>query len=93
MKHAIAALFLLFASSANALVLNGGIRDQLGEGKFILLDPAERFAVGADTFDTDHLYAFNEDQNIVLEHSIRVDIGGVGGVIEAGRTVASTERS
>lgn len=89
-RNLIAALFLtLIATTAQALVLGGGIRDQSGHGEFVILDPSERFAVGADTFDTDHLYAFNEDQNITLEHSIRVDIGGEQGVIEAGQTIAS----
>ncbi|MEL7114793.1 MAG: hypothetical protein AAGP08_04240 [Pseudomonadota bacterium] len=47
------------------------------------------FAVGEDTFDTDHLYAFDEDQNIELPHDIRVDIGGVSGRIPEGTVVAS----
>lgn len=36
-----------------------------------------------------HLYAFNEDQNIVLDAPIRVDIGGVEGRIATGTEVAS----
>ena len=36
-----------------------------------------------------HLYAFNKDQNIVLDAPIRVDIGGVEGRITAGTEVAS----
>ena len=84
-----AAAVAFFAAEANALVLGGGIRDQTGDGTFVILDPEDRFAVGADTFDTDHLYAFDEDQNIVLDRPIRVDIGGEDGIIPEGRTVAS----
>lgn len=90
MKLIAAAVAILFTTiEAQALVLGGGIRDQTGDGTFIILDPATRFAVGADTFDTDHLYAFNEDQNITLDRPIRVDIGGEDGVIGEGQTVAS----
>lgn len=45
--------------------------------------------MGEGNFNTDHLYAFNEDQNIVLDDPIRVDIGGVDGRIAAGTEVAS----
>ena len=45
--------------------------------------------MGEDNFNTDHLYAFNEDQNIVPDAPIRVDIGGVEGRIAAGTEVAS----
>lgn len=85
----IAALIAGLASTAEAYVLGGAIRDQLGGGAFVKLNPDDAFAVGADTFDTDDLYAFDEDQNILLEKPIRVDIGGERGVIEAGAVVAS----
>ena len=80
---------LLIAGAANAYVLSGAIEEQIGAGDFVKLDPNEGFAVGADTFDTDHLYAFDEDQNIVLDRPIRVDIGGRDGFIDEGVTVAS----
>ena len=91
MKRAVAAALLacLSAGSASAYVLGGAIKDQVGSGVFVKLNPDDVFAVGADTFDTDDLYAFDEDQNILLEKSIRVDIGGERGVIEAGTIVAS----
>ena len=79
----------IFASPAAAYVLGGAIKDQIGRGTFVKLDPDDVFAVGADTFDTDDLYAFDEDQNILLEKPIRVDIGGERGVIKAGTVVAS----
>lgn len=84
-----AVFFLGLASAAHAYVLGGGIRDQVGNGTFVKLDPDDGFAVGADTFDTDDLHAFDEDQNILLEKPIRVDIGGERGVIAAGTIVAS----
>ncbi len=91
MKFAIITALLVSAlgSPVAAYVLSGAIRDQTGNGTFVKLDPDDVFAVGADTFDTDHLYAFDEDQNILLEKPIRVDIGGERGVIEAGTIVAS----
>ena len=77
------------AGPAGAYVLGGAIKDQVGTGTFVKLNPDDIFAVGADTFDTDDLYAFDEDQNILLEQAIRVDIGGERGVIEAGTVIAS----
>lgn len=74
---------------AQAVVLDGEILRQTGNGEFVKLDPEDVFAVGEDNFDTDHLYAFDEDQNITLERAIRVDIGGEMGIIPGGMTVAS----
>lgn len=84
-----AALALCLAFPAKATVLGGGIKQQSGAGQFVKLDPATPFSVGEDNFDNDNLYAFDEDQNITLPHAIRVDIGGDGGVIPKGATVAS----
>lgn len=80
---------LAFMSPAMATVINGAITQQRGQGEFVILDPAEPFTVGADNFNTDHLYAFDEDQNIVLTEPIRVDIGGANGYIPQGETIAS----
>ncbi|WP_415402695.1 hypothetical protein [Tateyamaria sp. SN3-11] len=79
----------LATQPATALVVGGEIVRQTGAGQFVVLDPACAFAVGADTFDDDNLYAFDEDQNIKLSAPIRVDIGGVDGRIAAGTVVAS----
>ena len=79
----------LLSWPAFGVVIDGGILRQLGHGQFVKLDPSTAFTVGQDTFDSDDLYAFDEDQNIVLDAPIRVDIGGEGGVIPAGQTVAS----
>lgn len=84
-----AVLALICASPAMAVVLGGEIVDQRGNGKFVLLDTKTPFAVGADNFNTDNLYAFDEDQNIVLKEPIRVDIGGDRGIIRQGETIAS----
>ena len=94
-RFAFAAAIACVPFAGNAWVLDGGILQQSGTGSFVILDPTEPFAVGADTFDTDDLYAFNEDQNITLIEPIRVDIGGCmtsgprGDFIAAGTIVAS----
>lgn len=80
---------LLLPVTAQAFVLGGKIEQQTGRGVFEKLDTAIPFAVGNDTFDTDNLYAFDEDQNITLDRDIQVDIGGNNGMIYAGETVAS----
>lgn len=85
----LAAAWLGVAEQAQAYVLGGKIERQSGAGAFVKLDTEQRFAVGFDTFDDCNLYAFDEDQNILLEAPIRVDIGGVGGEIAAGSVVAS----
>ena len=89
--HIIVALIALVALPAQAFVLGGKIDRQSGAGVFEKLDPSVGFAVGADTFDTDNLYAFDEDQNIVLDRDIRVDISAprTGAWIRKGETVAS----
>ena len=74
---------------ASATVIGGGIERQNGNGRFVKLKTDEPFAVGYDTFDDENLYAFDEDQNILLEEAIRVDIGGEDGLISAGTVVAS----
>ena len=77
------------ASPAAGLVIAGDILQETCAGRFVLLDPNDGFTVGKDNFNTCHLYAFDEDQNIVLPEPIRVDIGGVDGLIAQGTEVAS----
>ncbi len=90
LRHLCIALALAMpATSALATVIDGEIMQQNGQGKFVKLDTDEPFAVGNDTFDDENLYAFDEDQNILLDDPIRVDIGGEEGVIPAGSVVAS----
>jgi hypothetical protein len=80
---------MVSAHSASATVLGGRIEQQSGTGQFVKLTTDKPFSVGADNFDDDNLYAFDEDQNILLTTPIQVDIGGEDGVIPEGTTVAS----
>lgn len=77
------------ASAGHSFVLGGKILEQNGSGEFVKLETTTPFSVGADTFDDDNLYAFDEDQNIELQEPVRVDIGGVNSVIPQGTVVAS----
>lgn len=79
----------LAGTEAAATVVGGAIVRQTGFGEFVKLSTDQPFAVGEDNFNTDHLYAFDEDQNIVLVEPIRVNIGGTGGAIAAGTEIAS----
>ncbi|SMX33387.1 hypothetical protein [Octadecabacter ascidiaceicola] len=77
------------ASPAAGLVIAGDILQETCAGRFVLLDPNDGFTVGKDNFNTCHLYAFDEDQNIVLPEPIHVDSGGLNGLIAQGTEVAS----
>ncbi|AKS46827.1 hypothetical protein SAMN05444287_1951 [Octadecabacter temperatus] len=79
----------LSATGAHAMVIGGKIVDQTGTGEFEILDPTTGFTVGSDNFDSCNLFAFDEDQNIVLSEPIRVDIGPNSGMIAQGTEVAS----
>lgn len=83
------AILCVLATAGHATVLGGAILDQTGNGEFRKLSTDTPFDVGQDNFNTDHLYAFDEDQNITLIEPIRVDIGGEDGVIAAGQVIAS----
>lgn len=84
-----AALVMGPVSAVQATVLDGQILRQSGNGTFVKLDTDTPFTVGADNFDDCNLYAFDEDQNIILIEPARVDIGGVNGLIPSGTEVAS----
>ena len=88
-RFILAALLASIALPASATVIDGLIVRQNGDGKFVKLDPSKSFSVGNDTFDDPNLYAFDEDQNILLEEAIQVDVGGEDGVIPANTVVAS----
>ncbi|MEP3277527.1 MAG: hypothetical protein ABJN26_15035 [Stappiaceae bacterium] len=88
-RIAVAALVALLATPVLAMVTNGEVVRQNGNGKFVILETSNPFSVGNDNFNTDNLYAFDEDQNILLSEPIRVDIGGTNGFIAQGETVAS----
>ncbi|WP_306113357.1 hypothetical protein [Roseovarius sp. MMSF_3305] len=72
-----------------ATVLDGKILEQVGTGKFVKLETTTPFSVGADNFNDDNLYAFDEDQNILVDTPLRVDIGGTNGTIPRGTIIAS----
>lgn len=89
LKFGLSLALMAFAGPASAIVVGGGIVQQERNGAFIKLETDIPFAVGEDNFDTDNLYAFDEDQNIILDNPIRVDIGGENGILAAGTEVAS----
>ncbi|MEM9047878.1 MAG: hypothetical protein AAGC92_04085 [Pseudomonadota bacterium] len=86
-------LFLaVLDSPAAAFVLEGGITRASTPGAFVKLQPGTARAVGNDTFQDPNLYAFDEDQNILLDRDIRVDLAPgrpLGGLIAKGTVVAS----
>ncbi|MGV6840211.1 MAG: hypothetical protein ACWA40_08465 [Planktomarina sp.] len=79
------AILCALPSVSLAGVIDGEILRQTGAGQFVQLNAADGFTVGADNFDTDHLYAFDEDQNIFASSNVPVDIGHVA----AGQDIAS----
>ena len=88
----IALLILSFTVSAHATVVGGAAAGPDG-ARFIKLrlplpnprGPAN--SVGQDTFDLPNLYAFDEDQNILLKTSLEAEVGR--NPVPAGSTVAS----
>lgn len=89
MRRWIIIFFLVWAVPATATVTGGDIVQQDGNGRFIKLDTDTPFVVGHDNFNDDNLYAFDENQNIVLTVPIRVDIGDADGILPVGTEVAS----
>lgn len=85
----LAVVLAALPGAALAFIIGGDIIRQNGYGQFVKLDTREPFVVGFDTFDTPHLYGFDEDQNILLDAPIRVDVGGIDGEIAEGTIVAS----
>ena len=93
------ALFCLSAG-AQALIINGEVTSGTGsfnELSVPFMDSTPDNTVGNDNFNDGNLYAFNEDQNIVIDADLTVnDLGdgtsttrGTTGVLAAGTTVAS----
>ena len=90
-----AVLIVLSAIPVSATVIAGGVlaESPLPAGKFIKLavplrnpyGPAN--SVGENTFDNPNLYAFDEDQNILLKNDLSTDVGK--NPIPAGKVVAS----
>lgn len=96
MVHAALALAALHAGSAHATVTGGAVVAGAPGAAFFKLgvpftesDPDN--TVGNNTFQNTNLYAFDEDQNIVLVAPLSVDqrADGTPGALAAGDTVAS----
>lgn len=79
LKTVILATSVLWAGQAAATIVGGGITggSSLDEGGvFSLIDPIPLgFTVGDNNQQSDNLFAFNEDQNILLEDALDLDIG------------------
>ena len=78
MKRSILVLLcalVMSATSAEAVIISGAVTGGTAGGAFIELDPASTFSVGQDNFNTKNLYAFNEDQNIILTAPLSADVG------------------
>lgn len=90
MRYVLSVLILLSCySDAHAFTLTGKVTGGFNDGRFIKLIPSPDLIVGNDTYQNDNLYAFDEDQNIVLYEDLEVDIGINGTIIPKGTTVAS----
>src|SRR5678816_1577974 len=91
----VSAATLLYVAPAVSTVTGGAVIGESTEpkGVFIKLTvplgnpfgPAN--SVGQDTFNSPNLYAFDEDQNIVLKADLATDVGT--NPIPAGKTIAS----
>ncbi|MEM1385472.1 MAG: hypothetical protein AAF713_16285 [Pseudomonadota bacterium] len=88
-KWIFAGALVSLAGPAVATTLGGGITDGTQQGVFVKLDPSTGIAVGNDTYQSNNLYAFDEDQNIRLAADLRVDVGAHGKVIPSGTVIAS----
>ena len=67
-----AVVLALLTTPAQAVILDGQILRQNGQGKFVKLDTDKPLVVGFDTFDDDNLYGFDEDQNITFSEENKV---------------------
>lgn len=96
MKSIFTLLTLLVSFSANALIVGGYSLTDDNKGQFIELstpfsESSPNNTVGQNNFNTANLYAFNEDQNIILPSQITVDIlaDGNPGFLSTNTVVAS----
>lgn len=72
---ALAVALGLFATQAGALVVGGSITGGSAVGSFVKLDTTTPFSVGKNNFNTDNLYAIDEDQTISIASSYALDLG------------------
>lgn len=83
---------MLAVGNAHAVIIGGGIISGPTGSIFqkltvpFVAPVTGNSSVGKDTFNTPNLYAFNEDQNIVLGSTLMVDVGSN---VASGQTVAS----
>ncbi|SFI55105.1 VPLPA-CTERM sorting domain-containing protein [Celeribacter neptunius] len=83
LKAAFAALFL-YSTPAFATIITGAVTT--GSGSFVNLSGTSGFSVGQNNFDDLNLYAFDEQQNVVLTEDVSVNIGSG---ISAGSYISS----
>ncbi|MDX2465499.1 MAG: PEP-CTERM sorting domain-containing protein [Porticoccus sp.] len=96
MKIIFTVLTLLISFSAKALIIGGSSITEDNKGQFIELstpftESNPNNTVGQNNFNNANLYAFNEDQNIILPGQITVDIlaDGTPGFLNTNTVVAS----
>ncbi|MEP1442227.1 MAG: hypothetical protein ABJK39_04395 [Hyphomicrobiales bacterium] len=90
MRYTLSLLFLIsLCLQSHAFTLTGKVTGGFNRGTFTKLNSSKDIVVGNDTYQDDNLYAFDEDQNIVLPKDLAVDIGPKGLLIPQGTIVAS----
>jgi len=90
MRYALSIWLLLnLCLQSHAFTLKGEVTGGFNQGIFKKLSPSQDIVVGNDTYQDDNLYAFDEDQNIVLPEDLAIDIGVNGLIIPKGTIVAS----
>ena len=91
-------ILILFSATSGATIIGGGVTGYGGgTGTFIELSVpfsapvTGDSSVGNNTFQNNNLYAFNEDQNIVITSALTVDVGSNSNneVLADGTLVAS----
>src|SRR5262245_57738805 len=80
---------LMISTTASADVVSGAVTGgtAAADGAFVKLGTAAPFSVGADNFQTDNLYAFDEQQNVTLGSALALDMGGP--LLAAGTVISS----
>ena len=81
---------IALSATASATIIGGSVTggSAYGQGgEFVLEHPTAGYNVGHNNHQSPDLFAFNEDQNIVLGADLAIDIGGVS--ISAGEEVSS----
>lgn len=80
------------SAPAQATLVSGAITggNVFGTGSVVTLGAADTpFAVGADNFNTDNLYVFNEVQNFALLSDLSVILNGVQKTLTTGTVISS----